>query len=89
MRVIQVYWFTNFLGNIGVVVAEDNTSKQRKAYIGLAKGLDEKADTESIMTQGTRVDPRTLLEMLTFIFPVTKEKQRYKLSGPGRHATRF
>ena len=49
MKVIETLWFTNKHGCIGIVVAEEDVTGERKAYIGPASGTDEKADTEQIL----------------------------------------
>ena len=54
MKIIESLWFTSTTGVVGIVVGEDDITKKRKAYIGLASGIDQKADTEHIAKQGGR-----------------------------------
>ena len=52
MKIIETLWFNSFGGTVGIVVGEEDTTKDRKAYIGSASGLDEKADTDHIVNFG-------------------------------------
>ena len=51
-KIIDATWFTDQSGNcIGIVVIE-NSVGERKAYIGVASGWDEKKDEQSIADYG-------------------------------------
>ena len=52
MKVIETLWFNSFGGTVGIVVGEEDITKDRKAYIGSASGLDGKADTDHIIGFG-------------------------------------
>jgi len=54
MKVIEVLWFTNSEGCIGIVVVEEDVTRSRKAYISPVSGTDEKADTEQILAWGNK-----------------------------------
>lgn len=55
MKVNGVMWFTGMYGNVGIVLGEDAITGERKAYIGVHKGRDEKSDTEMIAAGGTKL----------------------------------
>ena len=44
MKEIKTFWFTNFTEVVGIVVGEDEVTGERKAYVGAASGIDERAD---------------------------------------------
>ena len=52
MKVIDTLWFTNNKGTVGIVILEEDITGDRKAYIGVVPGGDEKADTEAIIDWG-------------------------------------
>ena len=72
MRPIHVYWFTCMTGTIGVVVGEDNVTKEKKAYIGVAAGFDQDADTKTVMELGAPLSLGWLLEMAYYLKPQKK-----------------
>jgi len=72
MRPIHVYWFTCMTGAIGVVVGEDNVTKEKKAYIGIVSGFNEEADTKTVMELGAPLSREVLLEMAEHLKPPTK-----------------
>lgn len=51
MKIIGSVWFTA-VNSIGIVLGEDELTKERKAYIEVASGLNEKADAEHIAKHG-------------------------------------
>ena len=54
MKIISTVWFTQ-MGlppTIGIVIGEDDITKERKAYIGTGAGYDEGADAEKIAETG-------------------------------------
>ena len=56
MTIISVQWFSE-MGNpnpIGIVLAEYNDTKVRKAFIGTASGLDENQDALYILERGAK-----------------------------------
>ncbi len=52
MRVVDSLWFTNNRGTIGIVIIQEDVTGERKAYIGIGDGHNEKADTQSIVDWG-------------------------------------
>jgi hypothetical protein len=46
MKITDSIWFTSFglIGCVGIVMGEDETTGQRKAYIGVAYGINESLD---------------------------------------------
>lgn len=72
MKVIKTRWFTNNRGCIGIVVGEDNVTGDRKAYIGIGHGADEKVDTEAILAWGNKFDLKTAQWLVTYL--TKKEK---------------
>lgn len=53
--IISTYWFTPMSGLVGVVICQDKITGERKAYIGAAKGLDEKEDELFIARTGAKM----------------------------------
>ena len=72
MRPIHVYWFTCMTGTIGVVVGEDTVTKEKKAYIGVAGGFNEEADTKIVMERGAPLSLGWLLEVANYLKPPVK-----------------
>ena len=52
MKIIETLWFNGFKGSVGIVVAEEEITKTRVAYIGVASGEVEKTDIDSIISFG-------------------------------------
>lgn len=56
MKVLADYWFNDMRGGIvGIVVGEDEVTKERKAYIGTAEGHNQKVDMQSILDTGQKL----------------------------------
>ncbi len=55
MKILKANWFTP-MGNtlIGIVYGEDEVTKEKKAYIGIGNGYDEKEDSEHIAETGAK-----------------------------------
>jgi len=60
-EVVSVFWFTHVFSCIGIVIAKDTITGERKAYMGVGKGICEKADIFSILDWGAKV-PLEFLE---------------------------
>jgi len=76
MKILESFWFTNRDGCIGIVVIEEDVTGDRKAYIGPASGVDEKADTEHILAWGNKFSLGTagrILYHLEIKRPVTRK----------------
>jgi len=54
MKIIETLWFSGFKGTTGIVVVEEDTTKDRRAYIGVVSGRSVKADIDSIISFGSR-----------------------------------
>ena len=60
MKKIDAIWFSVGEHCIGIVIGEDELTKERKAYIGVGHGVDEAYDSEAILNYGTPVSASTL-----------------------------
>ena len=72
MKIEHVYWFSPGTGHIGVVIGEDNVTKEKKAYIGVVGGFDLEADTKTVEKLGQRLTRELLLEMAEHLKPPKK-----------------
>ena len=63
--IIGASWFTG-RETIGIVVTE-NEVKERKAYIGVGLGKNEKEDAESISHYGSKIRIEILEKILTLL----------------------
>lgn len=57
MKIVSVHWY-NEMGNtspIGIVVAEYNDTKERKAFIGTGEGHDPNVDARRILEGGAKI----------------------------------
>ena len=54
MKVLDTIWFSSMDDLIGIVIAEDETTKERKVYIGTASGMDETEDARHILEWGNK-----------------------------------
>ncbi len=58
MKILDTIWFTPMSGHtLGIVMGEDEVTKERKAYIGVAEGYDEHTDTRIIADTGVKIYP--------------------------------
>ena len=60
-NVLLVRWFSGGKGTVGIVVAEDTKTKERKAYIGAVEGYSELVDIDYILSWGAKV-PLSMIE---------------------------
>ena len=60
MIITDKYWFSTMTANIGIIIGFDEITKERKAYIGTCKGLNEDLDADYIARNGSRI-PKDLL----------------------------
>ena len=65
MKIIGTHWFTG-ISCFGIVVIETEVG-ERKAYIGLGVGLNEKEDAEYIAAHGVPVMKDSISQILTEI----------------------
>jgi len=69
MKVINAIWF-NEMGSfrpIGIVVAEDEATGERKAYVGTGAGQDEYTDAHSIIKRGAKLRTPTSYEIYSLL----------------------
>ena len=60
MKVIDTIWFGNITGCAGIVIAEDDNTGERKAYLGVGRGENEKVDINRILQYGTKLSAQQL-----------------------------
>jgi hypothetical protein len=53
-KIVECLWLTSEFGPIGIVVTEDEVTKNREAYISGVRGLDEKTDQSYVAEYGAR-----------------------------------
>jgi len=54
VKVLEAIWFTNNQGGTsGIIIVEEDVAGDRKAYIGVGNGIDEKVDIEDILAWGS------------------------------------
>jgi hypothetical protein len=64
-KIIGAFWFNSFMGNIGIVIVEDQVTKERKAYAGNAEpATTEGFDANQIRERGARVSLIQLKEIV-------------------------
>lgn len=68
MRKIADYWFPSPGGLCGVIVVEDEFTKERRAYVGVGKGDDYMADREKVLALGAKLSQASLVEILNLLF---------------------
>ena len=61
MKKIADYWFHSPGGLCGIIVAEKESTGERRAYVGVGKGVDYMADREEVLALGTKL-PQTRIE---------------------------
>lgn len=70
MKIINSIWFTQ-MGReyllIGIVVGRDEITKQKKLYIGVSCGLDQKADEKYIAETGAKLTKGMLAELTKWL----------------------
>ena len=63
MKAIDSMWFNTLQGSFGFVLGENEVGK-RTLYGGVAKGLDQKADEQEILSWGTKVNIRMMESLI-------------------------
>lgn len=76
MKPIYKMWFSSLNGLCGLVVAEDDKTKERHAYFGVALGLDEDTDTNMVIETGTKIELDRLREVVKLLAVKPKEVKR-------------
>lgn len=69
MKVVDSLWFTNTKGTVGIVIIEEDVTRDRKAYIGVGNGHNEAVDTQSIIDWGTLLSISALGRITSQLFP--------------------
>ena len=69
MKVIDSMWFNTRQGAFGFVLGENEVGK-RTLYAGVARGLDQKADEQEILSWGNKVN----IGMMEGLIAKTKTK---------------
>ena len=64
MKSIHDIWFRSADGHCGIIVAEDEFTGERKAYIGVASGLNLAHDIQVVLEYGTKIPVDRLQEIL-------------------------
>jgi len=55
MKIVETIWFTGMYGCCGIVLGEDAITGERKAYLGVHRGVDEESDQELIASGGSKL----------------------------------
>ena len=70
MKILADYWFTDMLGgHIGLVIGEDEFTKERKAYIGTADGYSQAADIKKVSECGQKISASFIEGLLRWLEP--------------------
>jgi len=87
MKIIDALWFTNIDGCIGIIVIEEDVTGDRKAYIGSARGKDQKVDTEKILAWGNKFSIDTAERILLSLKKEVKKEEKHGITTTGRPQT--
>jgi hypothetical protein len=71
LEVKSVSWFTSMKGLIGIVVAQDTITNEKKAYVSAADGYNEETDIQSILSGGAKVYVEQLERIISQLKGVT------------------
>jgi len=55
-KVIDSIWFNTMQGSFGIILAEDETTGERKLYGGVSAGLNPQEDEKAILDWGNKVN---------------------------------
>ncbi len=55
MKIIETLWLTGMYGHVGIVLAEDSITGERKVYVGVHRGQDEASDRELVASGGSKL----------------------------------
>lgn len=64
MKVLDTIWFTGMYGHCGIVLGEDSITGERKAYLGVHRGVDENMDRDMIASGGSKLTRGTAERIL-------------------------
>ena len=68
MKAIDSMWFNTLQGSFGLVLGENEVGK-RTLYGGVARGFDQKADEQEILSWGNKVN----IDMMESLIAKTKK----------------
>ena len=71
MKIIDSMWFNTMHGTFGIVVGENDTG-ELALYAGVARGLDQAADEEAILSWGNKVNIGLLQALIAKTKPDTQ-----------------
>ena len=63
MKIIDTIWPTGMYGHVGIVLAEDSITGERKVYVGVHRGQNEDWDRELVTSGGSKL-PRSTAERI-------------------------
>lgn len=66
-RLERVEWYSGGTGTVGIVICVDESTKERRAYIGVGAGIDARADAQRIKDYGAKLriaELEALIEIL-------------------------
>ncbi len=67
MKPIHESWFQSPGGRCGIIVAENELTGERKAYVGVASHVSREDDVKSILNLGTKITVDRLQEVLKYL----------------------
>jgi hypothetical protein len=67
VKILETIWITTNNGCIGIVLGEDDFTKEHKAYIGVVGGSNEEADTKYISRLGSPFPAATAERLYKFL----------------------
>lgn len=67
MKIIETIWFTGMYGCCGIVLGEDVITGDRRAYLGVHRGVDEESDRALIADGGSHLSRATIEGILKFL----------------------
>lgn len=73
MKIIDDIWFYHSGATFGVIIGENEATRERRAYIGVVPGHDIKADTQSILKHGYKITPRIIERIQHGLKPGTEK----------------
>jgi len=78
MKIINTIWFSEYAKEkpIGIILGEDETTKEKKVYIGTGQGIDEGEDTGHIVSCGSKFPLAIAKEVYNFLEGVTKNETK-------------
>ncbi|KKL71570.1 hypothetical protein LCGC14_2093560 [marine sediment metagenome] len=71
-KVIDSMWFNTMQGSFGIILAEDETTGERKLYAGVVDGFNQDADEQAILSWGNKVNIGMLQALIAKTKPDTQ-----------------